>query len=266
MGWVLVGGKNAEHQEQWLRRLVLRYGYAPVDLREASLRGLAVAFAHTEPEANVVFRVPGFVAPPSFRFGQHTWPGLARTVDAILVDREAELLYVNRTALRLNWTDPARELRVTLMEDWKPPRPVGPKTDPYGVGTRRPRVWILGEQCNPRLWAAPLPLVSASGLEMVWPHVDPWKMRVSNVWEPEETRRERVEDRVYGYWKDLGRPKILCLGVRAARGIGKVPEMVADAETLEHPQYVWRFLHRHVPQWRENLCEVLAAGVHEEAV
>lgn len=134
--------------------------------------------------------------------------------------------------------------------------------DHEGVGSVAPQVWVLGEQRSPAAWS-PAPLATYSGTELVWPVVDPVKMRVSNVarpdWFLQDVRRSpwapRWRDDLYRRWASLGEPAVVTLGRTAERACQESDVTVYAA--LDHPQYVRRFYHGSQASYREELAAVL---------
>lgn len=127
--------------------------------------------------------------------------------------------------------------------------------DRYGVGSARPRLWVLGERTNPRAPSHPLPFGTTAGTQMLWPHVVPRRVRVSNVLQPSGhsyPAHETIEDarlRLPRDWQALGQPAIVAVGGLAARVLRGLPAVEA---TLDHPQFVWRFHHDEVEAWSEH--------------
>lgn len=116
--------------------------------------------------------------------------------------------------------------------------------DVFGVGTTRPRLWVLGERVNPKAKSFPLPFGTVMGRGMLWPFLNPWISRLSNVLQPEETRLQ-ARRRLIQEHRALGEPMVLLLGNVA----GKVWHGPNVLGYLEHPQYIWRFHHEQIPQW-----------------
>lgn len=119
-----------------------------------------------------------------------------------------------------------------------------PLVDRYGVGSTRPRLWVLGEQLNPRAREYPMPFGTLAGRAMLWPYVNPWHVRISNCLEPAEDLRHAVP-RLQEAWQEMGEPFVLLLGNKAA----KTYQGQNIIGYLEHPQSVWRFQHHLAPEW-----------------
>lgn len=124
--------------------------------------------------------------------------------------------------------------------------------DLFGVGTHRPLLWVLGEQGNSRAKTHPMPFGTAAGHAMLWPHVNPWYVRVSNVLQPQE-RPAEARRRIRHDWQRLGQPPVLLLGNTAASlwaGHGEV------LGYLEHPQHVYRFHHTKCAEWSHQFVQL----------
>lgn len=137
--------------------------------------------------------------------------------------------------------------------------------DPLGVGSRTPGLWLLGEQASTASRCT-LPFFTTSGMETVWLEAqDHTTIRVSNALPPAaplEECRKRVQDpwvtRLRERWEGLACPRTVCLGQTAdkyARAAGIQVDVA-----LEHPQYVWRFRHRELPNYRRMLQACLRQG------
>lgn len=128
-------------------------------------------------------------------------------------------------------------------------RQVGRCLDDEGVGTTKPRLWLLGEQQNP---SAPVhvPFATRVGLTLVWPHVDPRYVRVSNALEREVSGRSLLER-----WVSLGEPEIVTLG-RVARDACVEAELPV-LHDFPHPNYWSRFFSTRADEWHEQLEAVL---------
>lgn len=209
-----------------------------------------------------------------------------RVFEAFLLDRDAEIWWLDppadrvesdfpmaqRASERLHLQTATRESRVRVRRFPNAPAAAAfaremptPERqeilDPGGVGTRRPRWWVLGEQASGAA-PCPLPFLTPAGLDMLWPHVEPQKVRVSNALMPDVDLvaaraghfPEVVLENLAGWWKLLFEPKVLVLGgtaEAACRSAG-----VPIAAKMRHPQYIRRFYHQEVPAWAQEFQEV----------
>ena len=156
--------------------------------------------------------------------------------------------------------------RLPRMRDDLPKPPIiRPSVDPSGIGTREPKIWLLGEQIHER---DALPFTNRAGLELVWPAVDPRVVRVSNALPSDapaaEVARARAgktdPETVHNLgkrWNSLGRPAVVTLGTAAATIASAAQIAIRDA--LSHPQNELRFSYAHRMLWRRELRNVLEA-------
>ena len=209
-----------------------------------------------------------------------------RAFEALLLDRDAEIWWLDppadrvesevplpqRASERLHLMEATRESRIRVRRfasarvaaAYAVEMPVPAALDildPAGVGTRRPRWWVLGEQASPAAICS-LPFLTHAGLDMVWPMVDPARVRLSNALMVEDDLAaartgkfaEVTLENLAGWWKLLFEPKVLALGgtaEAACRSAG-----VPISATLRHPNYVRRFYHHEVPAWRQEFQEI----------
>lgn len=221
------------------------------------------------------------------RRGTQLTEAAQRVFEALLIDRESEVWWLDppadrvesefsleqRVAERLYLREAARRSRVPVRrfesgphaaahaEEMAQPLPQD-VVDPGGAGTRRPRWWVLGEQCS-RAALCCLPFTTHAGMQMLWPAIDPTKVRVSNALRPEDdlgrARTGKFSDECLAAleeaWGKLFEPKILCLGGTAEAACRAAGLPVSSA--MRHPQYVRRFYHADVPAWISEYQEVL---------
>ena len=261
MSWILLARSASASDERvhdWASRL-FRLGYpSPVNLEKLPPRAILANWAQLDPYKYQVFLPPYYLLPLHI---EHRQDNYGKLLDAVLLDRRTRLLYVTeKTTLEFDWADRAAYRKIKDRNQWRPagndradarsfrPRSVNELPDPYGLGTRRPQVWILGEESNPRSLTHPLPLVSVSGLSMVWSHVDPWRDRVSNVLPPHGATSPALVEQD---WKLMGCPQVIVLGKIALHIVQRTA--IEPWSYLDHPQFVWRFHHAAVPRWEHEL-------------
>jgi hypothetical protein len=219
------------------------------------------------------------------RRGTTLVPAARNAFEAFLLDRDAEIWWLDppadrvesefplaqRASERMHLMEAARESRVRVRRfvsaaaaaayAQEMPTPARLEVlDPAGVGTRAPRWWVLGEQAS---GAAPcaLPFLTASGLDMLWPGVDPTRVRVSNALMPDADLAaartghfdEVTLENLAGWWKLLREPQVLTLGGTAEAACRSAD--VPVAATMRHPQYIRRFYHHEVPAWAAEFRE-----------
>jgi hypothetical protein len=120
--------------------------------------------------------------------------------------------------------------------------------DLEGVGERQPDVWVLGQGQNPNT-PVRVPFSTPCGLELVWPCINPYRVRVSNVLASRGT--SSIVDR----WLSLGEPDVVCLG-KVALDECKAARVPVHA-SLPHPQYWRRFMSQRMSEYPLTLSDVL---------
>ena len=212
----------------------------------------------------------------------------ARTCfEALLLDRDAEIWWLDPPADRLDseipldqrvserlWLQAAcRESRVPVRrfttpqhaQEWALDMAIPAYPEPLdwaGAGTRKPVWWALGEQASAAALCS-LPFTTRAGMDMLWPHLDPRRVRVSNVLEVGDdlasARKGRFDDHVLARlevaWRGFKEPKVLALGGTAEAAVRAAGLPVTA--TLRHPQYVRRFYHAEVPRWSEDFRRIV---------
>jgi len=221
------------------------------------------------------------------RRGTTLTPAALAIFEAFLLDRRAEVWWLDppadrvesefplehRVAERLYLREASRTSRVPVRRFAGPAeaatyvnemaQPLPPDVvDPGGAGARRPRWWVLGEQCS-RAAVCCLPFTTPAGMQMLWPVTNPTKVRVSNVLRPRDdlgrARTGKFEAECLAAletaWDALREPKILALGGTAEAAVRAAGLPVSAS--LRHPQYVRRFYHDDVPAWIAAYREVV---------
>lgn len=209
-------------------------------------------------------------------------------LDALLIDREAEIWWLDPPPDRLTSPVPLMQRaseRMHLMEACRASRvpvrrfptathaqahamemamPLSPDlVDPHGAGGRRPMWWVVGEQAS-RAAVCNLPFTTPAGMDMLWPHLDPRRIRVTNALGPDEhladARRGKFSDAALELlctsWRALREPRVLTLGGTAEAAVRAAG--IPVTETMRHPQYVRRFYHAEVPRWAEDFRRITA--------
>ena len=134
----------------------------------------------------------------------------------------------------------------------------GPSPDPLGIGTREPKVWVLGEQLSSKSpgnmdW----PFLTRSGLDLVWPVVNPNYVRVSNaLWGPgQEALGVNGRGLLWRRWEALGFPAVVALGRVAAEACEAAGVQIVTE--LSHPQWHARFRAKDPNGYRFQLAQEL---------